>query len=421
MLAHAAVFFVLACTALIVHAGRLPRKIARIRPRRRPPGKRVVLLSGTFYNENWFRSHILPLSGSRAIERILVVTDEVLFEVPKVTYIYPCPWMTRYLGRSLSRALLVLQIARRERPDLLMGYHIMPNSLLCLVAAAIFGLESAYQMTGGPIQLIGGGVGSENRLLGRLRRPSRTLERLVFHVVRQFDLVVVRGRSAREFVEWKGLNRNCLIVTGSVDTERFSPDGALPIYDLVCVSRLVPKKGLEFLLSLVAHLRVSSPGVRLALAGDGPLRAALETQARVLGIAENVYFLGRRSDVVEVLRRSRAFILTSPSEGMSIAMLEAMAAGVPVAVTDVGDLRDVVTPGSTGIFLSGDDPVADARAVGELLSNSSNLQAMSRAARRLIEEGYSTTAVTRKWDDFMLKLYAAADIRECSAREGPSQ
>jgi glycosyltransferase involved in cell wall biosynthesis len=256
LLARATVFFVLAGTALIVHAGRLPRKIARVLPRLRPPGKRVVLLSGTFYNENWFRSHIFPLSASRAIERILVVTDQALFDVPKVTYVCPSPWMTRFLGRSLSRALLVLQIAGRERPDLLMGYHIMPNSLLCLVAAAIFGLESAYQMTGGPIQLIGGGPGSENLLLGRLRRPSRTLERLVFHLVRQFDLVVVRGRSAREFVKWNGLNRNCRIVTGSVDTERFSRDGSLSEYDLVCVSRLIHKKGLEFLLSLVAHLRI---------------------------------------------------------------------------------------------------------------------------------------------------------------------
>ncbi|MGH8543077.1 MAG: glycosyltransferase family 4 protein [Gammaproteobacteria bacterium] len=313
----------------------------------------------------------------------------------------------------MSRALLLLRTAGRQRPDLLMGYQIMPNSLLCLGIGAIFGLQSAYQMTGGPIQLIGGGVGSENVLLRRLRRPSRILERLVFHAVRQFDLVVVRGRSAREFVECKRLSRNCLIVTGSVDTERFSPDNALADYDLVCVSRLVPRKGLEFLLSLVAHLCVSSPGVRFALVGDGPLREALEAQTQALGIAANVCFLGRRSDVVEVLRRSRAFILTSPSEGMSIAM--------PVAVTDVGDLRDAVIPGATGIFLSGDDPVSDARAVGKLLSNSPQLQAMSRAGRRLAEENYSTAAVARKWDDFMRKVYAAADIRASATREGPSQ
>jgi glycosyltransferase involved in cell wall biosynthesis len=324
--------------------------------------------------------------------------------------------MARYLGRSLSRALLLLRSAKRERPDLLMGYHIMPNALLCLASAAILGLEAAYQMTGGPIQLIGGGPGSENRLLRRLRQPSRTLERLVFHVVRQFDLVVVRGRSAKEFVERHGLNRNCLIVTGSVDTERFSPDGSLPEYDLVCVSRLIHNKGLEFLLALVVQLRALCPSLRLALVGDGPLRHALETQARALGIAKNVCFLGLRSDVIEVLRRSRAFILASPSEGMSIAMLEAMAAGVPVAVTDVGDLRDVVSCGSTGIFLSGDDPVTDARAVGELLSNSLQLQGMSRNGRQLIEEGYSIAAVARRWDDFMLEQHVAPAIREQSAR-----
>ncbi|MGH8543076.1 MAG: hypothetical protein ACREX3_05470 [Gammaproteobacteria bacterium] len=83
LLARATVFFLLASTIVLVHARRLRRKITRMRPALRPPGRRVVLLSGTFYNENWFRSHISPLSASRAIERILVVTDEALFEVPK--------------------------------------------------------------------------------------------------------------------------------------------------------------------------------------------------------------------------------------------------------------------------------------------------------------------------------------------------
>jgi glycosyltransferase involved in cell wall biosynthesis len=396
--AHAAVCLIYASTAAVVHLGRWLNRVSGSRPRRRPFGQMRLLMSGTFYNENWFRSHIFPLTQARAFETVYVITDEPLFETEKVVYVAPSRLAAKALGRTLARAAVLMRTACRVRPDVVMGYHIMPNALLCLAAASLFGGRSVYQMTGGPTQVIGGGARSENRLLRHLGRGSPRLERLLFHIIRQFDLLVVRGERARAFVERHRLGR-ALVLTGSVDTARFHAVESVPEYDLVSVTRLAPAKGLDFLLRLVGRFRERRPDVRLALVGDGPLRSSLEAEARTLGIEPNVCFLGKQQDVAPFLQRSGVFVLVSPSEGMSIAMLEAMACGLPVAVTDVGDLRDVVKEDVTGVFISRNDLEGAVKALDELLENHARRHAMGRAATAVIRESYSIEAIARLWDE----------------------
>ena len=116
-------------------------------------------------------------------------------------------------------------------------------------------------MTGGPIQISGGGNGSENMLLRKLGRPSRALEAIMFHVVRQFDCVVVRGNSAKAFVAEHRLCDHCEIITGSVDVSRFAPDSLPPEFDMVCVARLVSYKGVDAFLAILALVAKSRPSV----------------------------------------------------------------------------------------------------------------------------------------------------------------
>jgi glycosyltransferase involved in cell wall biosynthesis len=112
------------------------------------------------------------------------------------------------------------------------------------------------------------------------------------------------------------------------------------------VARLVAQKRLDRLLDAVARL---PDDVHCILAGDGPLRTALERQAAALGIASRVHFLGLRGDVAEVLAALDVFVMTSDREGMSNAMLEALAAEVPVVSTRVSGTEEALRPGCGGI------------------------------------------------------------------------
>jgi glycosyltransferase involved in cell wall biosynthesis len=132
--------------------------------------------------------------------------------------------------------------------------------------------------------------------------------------------------------------------------------------------------------------------------GDGPDAPALKAQARALGIASNVEFLGKRSDVDQLLARSRVFLLTSRWEGLSIAMLEAMAAGAVPVVADVGDLADLVENGSTGFVVAPHDIAGYARGCLRALSSEAAWTALSRQAASSSLARSGIDAIARRWD-----------------------
>jgi len=125
------------------------------------------------------------------------------------------------------------------------------------------------------------------------------------------------------------------------------------------VGRLAHIKGYDRLIAAVAELRAGAQSDRqnahLLLVGDGPEKNALEIQARALGVGDDVTFAGYQEDVGKFYGAMDLFVLPSRSEGLSVALLEAMAAGVPAAVTDVGENKDVIGDGEAGVLLPDDE------------------------------------------------------------------
>ena len=130
-----------------------------------------------------------------------------------------------------------------------------------------------------------------------------------------------------------------------------------------CVARLSPEKDHATLLRAFAELRRRRPDARLALIGDGPTRAALVSLAAELGVAGAVVFAGTRSDVAELLAGLDVFAQSSLTEGLSLTLLEASAAGLPIVATRVGGNAEVVADGETGLLVPPSDPRAFADAL----------------------------------------------------------
>lgn len=384
-----------------------------------------VVMTGTFYNGGWFRSHVMPLVQCDRVRRIFVVCDQPLDAIDKVIYRTPSPARRRLLGRTIARFSILMRVARAERPQLLLGYHIMPNALMCLVAARCFGLRAAYQMTGGPVQLIGGGVGSENTLLRRQRRSSYFRERLMIRLVKAFDLVIVRGRAAADFIRNIGAGDRCRIIPGSI-ADKFAlmiknPATVDCKFDLIAVGRLVDVKRYDRLLEIVAKLRKTIPGVRVAIVGDGPKESELRNRVSRLGITEHVAFLGQQDDVELLLPRARAFIMTSENEGLSIALMEAMASGLPAIVPAIGELGDLVREGETGVIIDPEDSSASAEKIASLLNDDALRMQVARQARLTALAHASIPEVARKWCesfDTLDRNARAADAKLSRTRFG---
>ena len=338
-----------------------------------------VLVTGTFHNPGWYASHLRPLALAGA-GTMLVVADGVHAEVPGVRVLPPPRWLQRLLGRAGAKLLWMIALSVRHRPDLYMGYHILPNASLALVAARLFGRPACYQMTGGPVELAGGGYRSlGNALLGRLRTPSPGLERLALRVARAFDLVVVRGTGGAAFLAGHGLRERVAIVPGSVDGARFR-GAAERTWDLAFVGRLAPgKQPVEFV-EIVAGVARSGRPVRAVILGDGPLRGEVERRVAALGLAGCVEVAGRVAHVPDVIARARLFVLPSLSEGLSIAMAEAMMAGCVPLAARVGDLGDLVADGVNGYLLDPRDRQAFVARALALLGDEAAWLRLSEAA-----------------------------------------
>lgn len=148
------------------------------------------------------------------------------------------------------------------------------------------------------------------------------------------------------------------------------------------VANFKAHKGYPTLLRAAVRVRDEVPDVRFVLVGQGPLEPEIRRLASELGLKDTVIFAGYREDVPRVAATFDAFVLASQHEGLSIALIEAMALGKPVVVTNAGGLAEVVEHQKEGLLVPAGDPVAVAQEIVALLSDSSLRHRLGAAARR---------------------------------------
>jgi glycosyltransferase involved in cell wall biosynthesis len=163
------------------------------------------------------------------------------------------------------------------------------------------------------------------------------------------------------------------------------------------VARLDPVKDLETLLRGFATARASHPDARLVVVGDGTERAALERIAASLGLGGSVLFLGERHDVREILPAFDVFVNTSVTEGVSITILEAMAAGLPVVATAVGGTPEVIVDGQQGILVPARSPEKIGQAILELARNPALRQRLGTAGRRRVQDRFTVDRMVAEY------------------------
>ncbi|MFJ6623295.1 glycosyltransferase [Kitasatospora sp. NPDC091335] len=168
------------------------------------------------------------------------------------------------------------------------------------------------------------------------------------------------------------------------------------------IGAIAPEKRLDLALDVLDRL----PDVRLAIAGDGPLR---ETLARHPAAAR-AHFLGPLPDPAPLYRAADALLLTSDSEGVPGALIEAALAGVPAVATDVGWVREVVRDGATGALVAPGDPLALAEALGKVLAV--NRAGLGAAARAHALEHFELGAVVDDWQRLVAEVWTAGAVAD---------
>lgn len=230
------------------------------------------------------------------------------------------------------------------------------------------------------------------------------------------DCVTANANAVRDFVHQ---NEGCplekmVMIPSGVDTDRFRPlppgdykarlglDPQRPVVGIV--TRMRVRKGVEEFLRAMIILRARHPQTQVVVVGEVALEEELQAIVAEGGLAPHLHLLGRRSDMPDVLSAFDVFVLSSHDEGMSNAILEAMAMEKPVVATDVGGTGEVVHHGQTGLLVPAKDPAALAAAVGELLDTPARLIAMGRDGRHVVEQRFSARAMVHQMEELYCKL-----------------
>jgi len=294
--------------------------------------------------------------------------------------------------KAVASAVFTLAALRRLRalqPDVVHAYSLFSPATIALLASRLLKRPTVVKV------LRGGYAGDAERL----RRKPMVGRRIAGLASRIDRFTVISGEIDAELDSLGIPAARRIPLPNGVDTDRFHPcaerpNTGRPPRAIYC-GRLVEEKRIASLLDAWRAVRRQHAGAELTLVGSGPCEAELRSAA-----GEGVVFAGEVGDVAPLLRDSDLFVLPSATEGLSNALLEAMASGLPVVATRVGAAEEVVEEGSSGLLVPADDTLALSRALVEVLGKPDRAELGARG-REIALARYSLQTVSER----LLALY----------------
>jgi L-malate glycosyltransferase len=322
--------------------------------------------------------------------------------LPRVAEVAP---VTEFPIRGFARPATVSQAAAFAR---WCRHHRIQIVQTCDLYANVFALPSAA-LAGVPLR-----VGSRREL-----NPDKTASKIALQrqAYRFAHTVVANSSAGKTQLEHEGVPANRIrVIPNGVTVERFTPvPGVRPVRTIVTVANLRAEKAHDVLLRAAARLSPSHPELSFVIAGDGPRAAELRAMSERLGVADRVRFVGHVDDVPSLLGAAQAFVLPSISEAFPNAVIEAMAAGLPVVASAVGGLLDLVDHGRTGLLVPPSDPEALAGAIAALVADPARAARIGAAAREDVASRYTFGRMVQSFEDLYLTHLGRAAAQPCAA------
>lgn len=353
---------------------------------------RFVTLANHFGSQ--FRHIIVALDGDITCQTRLDPRLEVRFPV----------WTQRGTNFKNLRAIRVF--LRQMAPDLLITSNW--GSMDWVLASRLTGLAHIHAEDG---------FGPEER--------DRQMKRRVItrRLMLRHSRVILPSRQLVDIARniWKLPAERVSYIPNGVDLRRFVPrttEMTDPLPVIGCVAALRPEKNLARLLRAAALTAQAIP-IRLLIVGDGPERHRLTALAAELAL--NIEFAGNIADTAAFYRRMTIFALASDTEQMPLSILEAMASGLPIAATAVGDIGTMIAA-SNRPYLTARDDEALSQALDALLANPAHAKMIGDANRARVEELFSETRMIEAWFSVIMQALKPADHRSIAGNNisGPT-
>jgi len=275
--------------------------------------------------------------------------------------------------------------------------------------ANLYGRLAAL-LSGVPVKIIS--------LHDNYRKDLRLERRIVNKILlKATDKIVAVSESIRkDIIKYDGIDSSkILVIPNGIDTERFNPEGnfadirkgfSIKESDIVLgfVGRVVPAKGLEYLIDALPFLKKEFKNIKLLITGEGSTMERLKKKAKENNVHDSIIFTGKRRDIPDILSCTDIFVMPSVAEGLPNALLEAMAMGKPIVATEVGGIPEVIKNRHSGFLVPPRNPEALATAIKDLISNEQLAAKMGQAARHIVLDNFSIWSIAQKWQTLYLSI-----------------
>ena len=358
--------------------------------------RQALQLTRLLAQSNKFNVHLACLSPDGSLRATIADLD--LGEIPSF------PLNSFYDANAVRQLRRFVQWLRTSRVDIVHTHDFYTN---------VFG------MAAGALARLPVRVASMRETAGMRTAGQKKVQQVAYSLSHH---IVANSNAVRNALINKGTHgEKITVIYNGLDHERLVPQAKSRAEALSLLGLNVDGNSPRHFVSIVANMRhevkdyptflraarkvlEAEPAAAFLLAGEGELAESLQALAVELGIAQSTYFLGRCEKVAELLNISEICVLSSKAEGFSNSILEYMAAGRPVVVTNVGGAAELVSEGETGYLVDSGDDASMANRIISLLSDPTRAREMGENGKRVVQEKFSCEAQLARTEELYNRL-----------------
>ncbi|MCK9216982.1 MAG: glycosyltransferase [Firmicutes bacterium] len=336
-----------------------------------------------------FEAKFVPLSMVNCVDTIFVLREKAGPEIEKVQYIVLPKFVSKVRILKILVPFYLAYYTKKFNCSYIIGYHFVPHAIFAYLASIITNVPFIYAQTGLDIQ----------------HQATKTLFKSIVKVVlKKASYINVPGNFSKSYWKEFGINPEKInILHSTIDTDYWVSDpNGVRIYDFIFLGRLDPVKRIDMIIQgfklLINNTKeLSRP--TLIIVGSGPDEPMLKKLVSDIGLSEYVKFTGFVSEPIFYLQQSRFLIMSSFTEGLPTAMMQAMSCEVVPITNLVGNISDIITNNITGLVHEGRNLKDVCQLMGYALDLDEKVETSLRvSARELVVREHAYKQIPKKWE-----------------------
>jgi L-malate glycosyltransferase len=341
-------------------------------------------------------SKVLPIANHAAVKKVYIFSETSGYNIDKAEYLVLPGWLTKMRPALMKQLIRIfyeffqlLYWAIKIRPLLINGIYTLPKGLNAMIASKIIGCKSMVSVIG------------NTKEIPTYMWPTFLWKNLNLWLLRMTDAVATKGCVITRYLIDNHIEASKIFeFGGGLDLERFrSIPGRERDIDVLFVGNYSELKGPDRVVSVIERLRTEIPDIRGVFLGNGPLFNKISLQIIEKNLTDNIYQAGQVDNTIDYYQKSKLLIMPSKSEGLSTAMIEAMACGCVAIISNVGAMKEAAKHNVTALVVENYQDINQFYYyANQALINDEKRRLLSKAARSLVEDKYSIEAQTGIFD-----------------------